>query len=243
MIPRETLDLPREVSGRPVTNQGNVPGRIGLSKGTKNRHLNGMWHFAEGGTPPLPGSPEPPKPPSEPPDDPPEPPETGPGWKMEVDYRPGPPIIAGVFPQAGINITVTDPWGNAATTSSGSKPEHGPGGFEVLAPHPVKYTISFLDEIFEVKMRHGRSTFVTFTESEPPKPPEEPPVEPPVEPPEPPKEPPVEPTVQPPEPPEEPPLEPPAEPPKPPAPPGDRWAILFEKLERLERLVAKLPKE
>jgi hypothetical protein len=159
-----------------------------------------------------------------------------PSWKMDVDYRLGPPIIAGALPHAGINLTVTDPWGNAVTASSGSKPEHGPGGFEVLAPHPVKYTISFLDDTFEVKMEDGRSTFVTFSKLEPPeKPPEEPPEEPPVEPPQPPEEPPVEPP--------EPPEKPPVGPPQPPAPPGDHWAMLFEKLELLEKLVAKLPKK
>jgi hypothetical protein len=84
-------------------------------------------------------------------------------WQMEVTYRPGPRILAGTFPSGGIELTITDPWGNAERVIAGSKPEHGPGGFEVLAPHIVVYTLSFLDKTFEVQSG-DQITFVTFTE-------------------------------------------------------------------------------
>ncbi len=169
----------------------------------------------------------------EPPDDQPEPepepePPPSPGWRMEVEYRPGDRVIAGSFPSAGIALTVTDPWGNATTVISGSKPDHDPvGGFEVLAPHVALYTLTFLDERFEVQTHHG-TTFVTFTQVE--EPPTQPPEKPPEEPPE--------------KPPEEPPTAPPPE--KPPAqpPPGeatpDLAALSEELFKRLDRIIAIL---
>jgi hypothetical protein len=57
------------------------------------------------------------------------------------------------MPEPGIEITVSDPWGNVTTVLSGSKPEYGPGGFEVLAAHAGSYTVGFLGERFEVEAR------------------------------------------------------------------------------------------
>jgi hypothetical protein len=110
------------------------------------------------------------------------------GWQMKVEMRPGPKIIGGSFPRAGIQLTVADPWGNATTVASGSKPGYGVGGFEVLAPNPASYTLSFLDQTFRIQMQDS-SAIVTFTEVEPqPKPPEKPPEQPPEIPAEPPVE-------------------------------------------------------
>jgi hypothetical protein len=83
-------------------------------------------------------------------------------WDIKVEYRPGPRIIAGIFPRPGIEATISDPWGNASHFVSGSKPEHGPGGFEIVAPHTVMHTLTFLDERFEILMKDG-ITFVTLT--------------------------------------------------------------------------------
>jgi hypothetical protein len=85
-------------------------------------------------------------------------------WEMKTTYRPGPLVIAGALPRPGIELTITDPWGNANTVVSGSKPEHGEGGFEVLAPHGGVHTVTFLDQSFRVRARK-RTTIVTFTES------------------------------------------------------------------------------
>jgi len=103
------------------------------------------------------------------------------GWKMETVHRVGPRIIAGSLPRAGIEVTITDPWGNASRVVSGSKREHGEGGFEVLAPHVATYTVSFLGRSFEVQTE-GRAAILTFTEEAPveePMPEEETPVVPP----------------------------------------------------------------
>ncbi len=158
--------------------KGDVLEGLGLLAGTHNRHLNGMWQLVtrRALSPPVEPQPEPepaPKPEPEPV------PVLNPGrnripltraapgadtqWEMEVEYRPGARIIAGTFPYAGIEVTVTDPWGNAQTTTSGSKLEHGVGGFEVLAPHPVTYTLTFLDQRFLVLVQDG-ATFVNFRE-------------------------------------------------------------------------------
>lgn len=83
-------------------------------------------------------------------------------WHMEVEHRPGAKIIVGSLPEAGIELTVTDPWGNATTTVSGSKPKYGAGGFEVLAGEVTTYTLAFRGETFDVPTHDG-ATIVTFT--------------------------------------------------------------------------------
>jgi hypothetical protein len=88
---------------------------------------------------------------------------------MEVEYRPGAGILAGSFPVAGICLIITDPWGNASTVVSGSKPEHGEGGFEALTPHAGTYSLTFCAEVHEVETR-GDTTIVTFTKAQPPAP-------------------------------------------------------------------------
>lgn len=109
--------------------------------------------------------------PIEPPHPEPEPepePEPSPtGWTMKVKYRPGPRIIAGWFPRDGIDLTIIDLWGNTSQVVSGSKPEYGEGGFEVLAANVGLYTLTFLDQRFEVQTQDG-STILSFAEQVPP---------------------------------------------------------------------------
>ncbi len=180
------------------------------------------WGEIEPPAPPEPSEPEPePEPPTSP-------------WKMDVEYRPGSRIIAGSFPTAGIALTVTDPWGNAVTVISGSKPDYGVGGFEVLTGNIALYTLTFLDQRFEVQTHDGM-TLVTFTQVETP-PEEEPPEE---EPPE--EEPPEEepPEEEPPE--EEPPEEePPSEEPPPCEESSDLETLFGELFKRLDRIIAAL---
>ena len=111
------------------------------------------------------------------PADPVEPPASR--WKMEVEHLEGPRIIAGTLPESGIEVSVADPWGNASMVMSGSKSEYGVGGFEVLAPHVAAYTVSFLDESFELQTK-GLTTLLTFVQVdeavEDPEPVQEPPV-------------------------------------------------------------------
>jgi len=152
--------------------KGDVLEGLGFLAGAHNRHLNGMWLLAAEGTPSLPDMPDYLLQPGEP--DEPEP-ERGPGpteplvWEMKVDYRPGPRVIAGSLPRPGIEVTVSDPWGNTSSTLSGSKPEYGAGGFEVMAPHPVKHTLSFLGERFEIEMKDGLA-LVIFSQAAVPRP-------------------------------------------------------------------------
>lgn len=72
--------------------------------------------------------------------------------------------IAGSFPRSGIRLDVIDPWGNSVTVTSGSKPEYGPGGFEVPIWADAAYTLRFLDEIFQVEVRHD-IVVLTFSEN------------------------------------------------------------------------------
>ncbi len=144
--------------------KGDVLEGLGLLVGSGHKHVNGIWQMViKRPVPPVEIGPEEPEEPEEP----------TPSWTMTVEYRPGSRIIAGTFPRAGIELTVTDPWGNTSTVIGGSKPEHGVGGFEVLAPHLATYTLSFLDQTFTLEMRDALA-FVTFVEKTPtPKPPPE----------------------------------------------------------------------
>jgi hypothetical protein len=203
--------------------KGDVLEKLGLLAGTRHRHLNGMWQLVEEGTS-FPPEPKPePQPEPEPEPEPKPEPEPGPkpqpepqpsaGWEMAVAYQAGPQIIAGTLPRPGIDVTATDPWGNASTVTSGSKPEHGVGGFEFLAPHRVAYRLAFLEEEFEVQVREG-TALVTFTEMSWPEPEPEPEPDPEAD-----------------------------QEPDPGPPPADRWKLMVEKLKRIEALVAKLPEE
>ena len=217
--------------------QGDVLEKLGMLANTKNRHLNGMWQMVEEGTP-SPSDPGPgpaPIPEPEPTPGPLQRPQAA-GWEMSVAYQAGPRVIAGTFPRSGIDVTVADPWGNASTVTSGSKPEHGEGGFEVVAPHPVAYTLAFLGETFEVQVREG-TTLVTFDSIESPVPEPVPEPEPEREPepePEPKPEPESEPVPEP---------QPDPEPESDPGPPGARWTAVLEKLEQIEALIDRLPEE
>ncbi|MFQ6015014.1 MAG: SpoIID/LytB domain-containing protein [Anaerolineae bacterium] len=82
-------------------------------------------------------------------------------WTMTSQRRRGVQAIAGTFPTAGIELTVTDPGGHSVTVVSGSKGEFGPGGFEVLCWAKGPYTLTFLDQSFQVEVR-GDFLFVTF---------------------------------------------------------------------------------
>ncbi|MFN2290092.1 MAG: hypothetical protein ACK2UC_02760 [Anaerolineae bacterium] len=146
--------------------RGDVLEGLGLLKGTDNWHLNGLWQLAE--EEPVPAPKPEPEPGPEPEPEPEPRPEAEPDrWSMELDYEPGPEIIAGALPRPGIRVVVADPWGNATSVVSGSKTEHGPSGFEVLAPHAIPYTLTFLGETYQVPMRQGTAAYVTFSEAVP----------------------------------------------------------------------------
>jgi hypothetical protein len=85
------------------------------------------------------------------------------GWEMSVERKPGLRLLAGDFPRADIPLIISDPWGNTVSLISGSKPEHGKGGFETPIWNNGIYTVRFLDQTFQVLIQDD-FVFVTFTE-------------------------------------------------------------------------------
>ncbi len=88
-------------------------------------------------------------------------------WSMSVvrqSRTDGVRAIAGSFPRQGIRLEVTDPWGNSVTVTSGSKPEYGPGGFEVAVWADAVYTLRFLEEAFQVDVKR-EIVILTFSEN------------------------------------------------------------------------------
>jgi len=83
-------------------------------------------------------------------------------WTVDVETCPGPRAIAGDLARSGIPVTISDPWGNHWTVTSGDKPEHGVGGFEVLLWFDTTYIVRFLDQEFPVEM-DNTFKFLTFT--------------------------------------------------------------------------------
>ena len=85
---------------------------------------------------------------------PPTPPTTP--YRIEVEYRAGLGLIVGNYPVAGVPLTVTNPWGNAVTVTTGSKPEWGPGGFEVYATPPGEaFTLTVGGYSYQVQTQDG----------------------------------------------------------------------------------------
>lgn len=85
-------------------------------------------------------------------------------WLMEVERRPGLPILAGSLPRAGIEVTLQTPISLTVKRVSGDKPQYGPGGFEFWTPNPGPYRLSFLDQQFDLTL-DGQYALVTFTET------------------------------------------------------------------------------
>jgi hypothetical protein len=82
-------------------------------------------------------------------------------WLMKVARTPGPSILAGSMPEAGVTLTITPPTGSAVEVVSGSQPTYGAGGFETPAPARGVYTLRFLDQTFKLQL-DGQFTRVTF---------------------------------------------------------------------------------
>jgi hypothetical protein len=88
------------------------------------------------------------------------PPPSG-DWIMEVERGTGLPLITASMPEAGMQVTITGPYGTATQVVSGSKPEYGVGGWEVYAHHTGTYTIQFQAQTFTLPMS-GQYTHLTF---------------------------------------------------------------------------------
>lgn len=106
-----------------------------------------------------------------PPPSPPPPPPPAPSlWQIQVTYRPGMRLLMGTMPETGVALTLMDPWGNVAHTISGTKPEHGTGGFEFLTPNVTTYTLAVSDETFEVPTHDGVTVVTLLPVDETPEP-------------------------------------------------------------------------
>jgi hypothetical protein len=145
----------------------------GGPRGTRHQTVTamaGMPRFTRDGSSvqiPTP-APQSPAQPSPSPAPRPSPAQPGKTWSMKVERRPrtdGVRAIAGSFPRAGIRLNVSDPWGNSVAAISGSKTEYGPGGFEVPVWADAVFTLRFLDETFQVEVRH-EVVLLTFSENE-----------------------------------------------------------------------------
>lgn len=137
--------------------------------GTRDQTIAGvsaMSQFVIDGRSEEPATPPSPPAPAPPPVEPaPEPPKGK--WSMAAERRrrsDGVRAIAGSFPQPGVRLDVTDPWGNSVTVTSGSKPEYGPGGFEVPVWAEATYTLRFLSQVFQVEVGH-EIVVLTFSEN------------------------------------------------------------------------------
>ncbi|MFQ5578128.1 MAG: SpoIID/LytB domain-containing protein, partial [Anaerolineae bacterium] len=84
------------------------------------------------------------------------------GWTVDIQPRPGGlAFMVGDIGAANQPITVTAPGGAQTVTVSGSKPEYGPGGFEIYAPERGIYTLQFQDKTFTIPME-GQMLHLTF---------------------------------------------------------------------------------
>lgn len=86
-------------------------------------------------------------------------------WTMDVGRREGLRLLIGCLPKAGIDVTIRNAWGYSVTVTSGSKPEYGPGAFEIPIWTAGLYTIRFLDQTFKVEIGDETVT-ATFGETE-----------------------------------------------------------------------------
>jgi hypothetical protein len=84
-----------------------------------------------------------------------------PEWRAVVEREENLPLLVGNIGLANQAITITAPNGAQTTVISGSKPEWGPGGFELYARTPGTYTIQFLNQTFTLPI-NSQFTRVTF---------------------------------------------------------------------------------
>jgi hypothetical protein len=70
-------------------------------------------------------------------------------------------LLVGDIGIAGKTVIVTRPGGWQDLVTSGSKAEHGAGGFETYAQAPGTYIVEFLDQRFELELS-GQYTKVVF---------------------------------------------------------------------------------
>lgn len=79
--------------------------------------------------------------------------------RIQVDNLPGPRMIAGCLPCAGISVNIEDMHGNKTMLFGGSAPHYGEGGFEMLVDEDGYYAVSIEEQVVEVNVR-GDTAFI-----------------------------------------------------------------------------------
>jgi hypothetical protein len=74
--------------------------------------------------------------------------------KVLMDYLPGPRIIAGILPKAGMLVTIHDTKGNSIVTVSGVARHYGPGGFEAPLTDDGAYHVKFDGTELDLDLRN-----------------------------------------------------------------------------------------
>ncbi len=87
-------------------------------------------------------------------------------WQAIVEREENSPLLVGDIGLANQPVTIVAPTGAQATVTSGSKPEWGPGGFEIYARTPGDYTIRFLDQSFTIPVQ-SQFTKIRFRKTGP----------------------------------------------------------------------------
>jgi hypothetical protein len=75
------------------------------------------------------------------------------GWRMVVSYGGNAPVIVGDIRQANQPLRLTGPSGAELTATSGTKPEYGPGGFEIQTREQGYHTLQFLNRRFTLPLQ------------------------------------------------------------------------------------------
>ncbi|MCB0173054.1 MAG: hypothetical protein KDJ97_21180, partial [Anaerolineae bacterium] len=82
-------------------------------------------------------------------------------WRYTFETGQGLGLLVGDIGIPGERIAITRPDGQHLNVTSGSKGEHGAGGFETYAQKPGRYQIEFLDQKFNLTLS-GQFTRVNF---------------------------------------------------------------------------------
>jgi hypothetical protein len=85
-----------------------------------------------------------------------------PEWEVKIERGSGLALLVGDIGVANETVTITLPGGRVERVNSGSKAEHGKGGFEIYAHESGIYKVEFLGQAFEVSMK-GQFTKVIFS--------------------------------------------------------------------------------
>jgi hypothetical protein len=85
-------------------------------------------------------------------------------WTYTLTPGQGLPLLVGDIGVKNERVTVVKPDGVVDQLTSGSKPEHGQGGFETYANVPGTYKIQFMGQNFEIPLSGQQFTKIVFNQ-------------------------------------------------------------------------------